>query len=779
MTRQTISCVQYSWMLHALLMSCAFLTGANWCSAAAQSDTASSEQIIIQQPIPYQVVQRQGYVPQFAHEHHPGGAATGFAMVRVVCSLPERLTSGTQLEYRLLLHDGATGRETPWTILPVEANTSADTSNSTAATTPRQSVQALIQVVSGGWYRLELRARKDQAVGDPNGAEVVAEAHVEPFGVGEVFLVAGQSYATNCNDERLQVQDPLSRVAAFSHANKTWQIAEDPQPAGDGSDGGSIWPALGDLLLPAAQVPVGFVNVAVGATATSQWLPSGPLHQRLIQAGLEVGDFRAVLWQQGESDVIAKTSTADYITNLQRIRNAAAEAWGHQRPWLLAKSTLHPTVYNDPEGEGKIRQAIDQLCLTPGFLHGPDTDVLSGMNRGPVGSRRHFTGAGQRNAAAMWYANIWQLLSQPRPAHEQVLRSLPDLHLEQPVWSSAIVHRESSILLQADATGPAVARLAFPASEILAVTSASGTHSFDVKQDMKLSEDGLQLQFVHHGPVPTVLVSDLFPPKDAPNSYRHRVGNSEQNLLYQPGKWFHERNVEITYRRLTVPQPAVEAAVSELLPRSMQRLREKRPLTIGISGDSISTGLDASLMTMATPGQPGFADLVAAQLQHRFGSEITLKNRAVAGWSVTHGLQDLDNLLAEKPQLVVVAYGMNDVGRRDPEWFGGQARTLIERIQAADPEAEIILVAPMLGNSEWIHTPRDMFALYRDQLKSLSVSGVALADVTAVWQLLLKHKHDLDLTGNGLNHPNDFGHRLYAQTLLQVLTERVSRIPAE
>ena len=34
---------------------------------------------------------------------------------------------------------------------------------------------------------------------------------------------------------------------------------------------------------------------------------------------------------------------------------------------------------------------------------------------------------------------------------------------------------------------------------------------------------------------------------------------------------------------------------------------------------------------------------------------------------------------------------------------------------------------------------------------------------------MLKNKHDLDLTGNGLNHPNDFGHRLYAQAILAAL----------
>ena len=65
-----------------------------------------------------------------------------------------------------------------------------------------------------------------------------------------------------------------------------------------------------------------------------------------------------------------------------------------------------------------------------------------------------------------------------------------------------------------------------------------------------------------------------------------------------------------------------------------------------------------------------------------------------------------------------------------------------------------------------------MFSKYRDELKKLAGEGVALADVTAVWEMMLKNKHDLDLTGNGLNHPNDFGHRLYAQVILSILNER-------
>ena len=43
--------------------------------------------------------------------------------------------------------------------------------------------------------------------------------------------------------------------------------------------------------------------------------------------------------------------------------------------------------------------------------------------------------------------------------------------------------------------------------------------------------------------------------------------------------------------------------------------------------------------------------------------------------------------------------------------------------------------------------------------------------MTAVWQTLLARKHYLDMTGNGVNHPNDYGHRLYAQVILALLVD--------
>ena len=40
-----------------------------------------------------------------------------------------------------------------------------------------------------------------------------------------------------------------------------------------------------------------------------------------------------------------------------------------------------------------------------------------------------------------------------------------------------------------------------------------------------------------------------------------------------------------------------------------------------------------------------------------------------------------------------------------------------------------------------------------------------------MWAELLKRKTFYDLTGNGLNHPNDFGHCVYAETLLALLID--------
>jgi lysophospholipase L1-like esterase len=162
---------------------------------------------------------------------------------------------------------------------------------------------------------------------------------------------------------------------------------------------------------------------------------------------------------------------------------------------------------------------------------------------------------------------------------------------------------------------------------------------------------------------------------------------------------------------------------------------------------------------------------VAAGLERAYGSPVSFHNFAVAGWTADHGAGDVDRIVDAKPDLVIIAYGMNDAGYADASCFGLNIGAIIEEVRRGARAAEFVLVSPMLPNPDWDYVALDRFPAYRTALSNLCGPGTVLADVTSLWSDVLLRKRFEDLTGNGLNHPNDFGHRLYAQVILTVLVD--------
>ena len=76
-----------------------------------------------------------------------------------------------------------------------------------------------LPVTAGGWYKLEVRLLK---VG-----KSVFETSVEHVGVGEVFVIAGQSNSTNYGSEKQKTASLM--VSSFD--GKKWVLADDPNPA--------------------------------------------------------------------------------------------------------------------------------------------------------------------------------------------------------------------------------------------------------------------------------------------------------------------------------------------------------------------------------------------------------------------------------------------------------------------------------------------------------------------------------------------------------------------
>jgi hypothetical protein len=351
---------------------------------------------LITQPKPYQVIQRYGYDAEKAYANHPGGPCLGSGVIQISGFVRERKPG--RMEARILLLHDAYGEAVDWQLLEVLWQGTG--------------FYAAFVVPAGGWYRLEVRYADDET------NLVCFNSIVEPVGVGEVFIIAGQSYAENSNHEYLRIEDPQGRISALNPLTQEWGIAHDPQPGVILKDDqemkfrGTIWPPAMNQLLLLIRVPIGMVNVAVGATASRQWLPGEPLFENLLRAGIAVGPFRGLLWQQGESDVIEKISTDVYKSRILKIKAVLEEKWGRSFQWLPAKSTLHPEVYILPVEEVQIRLAIDQLWDLPGFLPGPDTDILGGigLHRAVTARSQHFTLLGQQQAGLLWCISIWNML---------------------------------------------------------------------------------------------------------------------------------------------------------------------------------------------------------------------------------------------------------------------------------------------------------------------------------------------------------------------------------
>ncbi len=281
---------------------------------------------------------------------------------------------------------------------------------------------ATVEVAAGGWYRFEVRAVV--------GGKAVAAARVEHLGVGEVFVIAGQSNSANHGAEKQTTK--TGRVAAFD--GDRWQPANDPQPGASGT-GGSFLPPFGDAIAEKFGVPVGLVACGVGATSVREWLPKGATfpnpptlegNVRKLADGrweskgdlyaafcsrmkaLGPNGFRAVLWHQGESDANQTDATRTLPGQLYReyveklIRDSRKEI-GWDAPWFVAQVSYH--VPGD-EASPDIRAAQAGLWKDGVALEGPDSDALKGELRESGGKGVHFSGPGLRAHAAKWAEKV-------------------------------------------------------------------------------------------------------------------------------------------------------------------------------------------------------------------------------------------------------------------------------------------------------------------------------------------------------------------------------------
>ncbi len=345
----------------------------------------------------------------------------------------------------------------------------------------------------------------------------------------------------------------------------------------------------------------------------------------------------------------------------------------------------------------------------------------------------------------------------------------------RPIWLSPTMDGESVLFIQEAAAARPRAALLFRPTKILALRSASGEVTYVEGRDYVWQPGTRVITLPGGSRIPHRTPQDLRRPANSqPPRLTHRDGNGE--ILFGATHEYHDMQTQVTYEHAgdawAGPVPAFAGGQ---LSRTVNKLKARQTLSIVLFGDSISTGRNASGWAKVAPFQPPYQDLLTMGLEAAYGTKITLKNHAVGGTRSAWGLAHIGKVSQADPDLVILAFGMNDATGLPADKYQANIKGMIDAVRKARPQCEFILVATMLGNKDWTALHPELFPQYRDALAQLSGQGVALADMTSIWAELLKHKKDWDMTGNGVNHPNDFGHRVYAQVLCTLLSGNASR----
>lgn len=240
------------------------------------------------------------------------------------------------------------------------------------------------------------------------------------------------------------------------------------------------------------------------------------------------------------------------------------------------------------------------------------------------------------------------------------------------------------------------------------------------------------------------------------------------NLLFNNAGFFALNQIDISYTAKITPVWPTDPL---LQPERLQRFREKlaagEPLKLTLIGDSISEGFNATKFVNIPPFAPCYMEQICSKLK------ITFTNRAIGGTGIQHACRIEKEYLADAPDLLVIAYGMNNFAAMPVTEFLDHLQTIIANCRKVNPHTGYLLITSMSGNPLWKPTIPGPDAVYAEKLRDFVAAApqdTALADVAAVWQKFLERKSFYDLTGNGVNHPNDYGHRIYASTILQTLT---------
>lgn len=205
----------------------------------------------------------------------------------------------------------------------------------------------------------------------------------------------------------------------------------------------------------------------------------------------------------------------------------------------------------------------------------------------------------------------------------------------------------------------------------------------------------------------------------------------------------------------------IKTAGRENLKNTLGLLKAGQPVTVVCWGDSVTVGGSSS-----SP-QKCYVELFRSRLTAAYPkSNIKLINAGIGGSSTNSRRDGFDKeVLSYNPDLITVEF-VNDIGL-GPDMIRKNWAEFIARARKKNPNVEFILITPHNIMREWMAN----FPVGADAMRQAAMENrVGLADANNVWMNLSKVGIPYySLLANGINHPNDLGHEIFASCIMQLL----------
>ncbi|MBE7497512.1 MAG: hypothetical protein HS117_21415 [Verrucomicrobiaceae bacterium] len=200
--------------------------------------------------------------------------------------------------------------------------------------------------------------------------------------------------------------------------------------------------------------------------------------------------------------------------------------------------------------------------------------------------------------------------------------------------------------------------------------------------------------------------------------------------------------------------------------KTRQLLTEaKGPVRIVCIGDSI-TGV--YYHSGSVRAYPEMLQIALKRLHPQ--ASITVRNAGISGDTSKGGLARLErDVLAHKPHLVTIMFGMNDLVRVPVAGFVANMKQIIQRCRDAGAEVVLCTQNNIVDSPQ---RPVEKLAEYSQAIRDLAkAESLGLADCFAAYEAVrAKDPLEWNLLLSDAIHPNMDGHKLFAETIAKTIT---------